>query len=1016
MVDVVDILGIKPDESAGEVARAPQSHLSASQIAQPAEDMAKALEKWSGATNAVAVPLAERQAYADLSQQKVTRDANGNVQVLNPANSVMFGEAGQRYNEIVRQGTAAGAANVVAQQMTDLRIRNPMDANGFKAASDAWIDQFQQQFGGTPWGAQAVMHARQSQTQHYDNIANVSALNSVEENKKSILANIEDQRNTMIGLARQKGTDSPEFKQAMDSYVKGEQSLTSNPLFKVAPASVDLDIKNTRALMQGEALVERVDDTYNKKGKAEAQQVLKSEILENPDLKESDRSRLYAQGISRLAYLTSDERAGFAADKETLGYLRKGIAEGTIDAGSPIVKEARDRFDRNHSTEAVQDLDAIIQAYPHVRNAASTPGAPVGPAAPGDYKQRVAQIENPSGNPEATSVAGATGKYQFMPATWARYGGGANIHGDQEAAMDRLTADNRASLRYGLGRDPSGAELYLAHQQGAQGALRLMAEPGRRAADIVGEKAITQNGGTANMTAGDFVALWKAKFDRTPFRPGAPAADGGPSFTPQQIDANPWLLAETVRAQASDIEDKTAHLSAAVAAMKETVKGGNVPPDDSLAMVMQAAQRDPAKYGMLSAEAEGIKAAAVSIGGGGGGPMNAPQREDYEQRLAAIAAKPDLYQQKIANAALELMKSQDAHAKEAPLAAYAHRFGLPDPPPLDPDPAKLGAAIDARGILSQHIGQLNGAPPPSIFDRPDAEKIKAGLSTATPDAKASFYGQLATLPQDVRNATLAGLGGNEPSQMAEVAAGSLMASAPGIATSIFRGMDAMKTDKRYDPVTEAQKTTYFANRDSYLPATIFPLEGRTAPAGPYATMNTMVRARYADLAAQANDTNYSADRMAQAVTDVTGGVLNFHGASLIAPRRGMAQSEFDQIVKGVSAADLKGATTLGGQPVTSETFQSGGKLENVGDGRYFVRFGDDNAKPVYAYAASPSGNPSRLVLDLSGRTASASPSANMGGGLLQSMPGWRSGTLQLPGAAPATAAGAELPAGGSGTH
>src|SRR5271166_855616 len=213
MVEVVDILnsGTREafaGESAGEVAKAPTSHLSAEQLAQPGKGMAAALEKWSGATNAVAVPLAERQAYADLSQQKVTRDANGNVQVLNPANSVMFGEAGQRYNEIVRQGTAAGAANVVAQQMTDLRIRNPMDANGFKAASDAWIDQFGKQFGDTPWGAQAVLHARQSQTEHYDNIANAGALNSIDAGIKSTNAKIEGDLGTLSALARQNGTDS----------------------------------------------------------------------------------------------------------------------------------------------------------------------------------------------------------------------------------------------------------------------------------------------------------------------------------------------------------------------------------------------------------------------------------------------------------------------------------------------------------------------------------------------------------------------------------------------------------------------------------------------------------------------------------------------------------------------------------------------------------------------------------------------------------------------------------------
>jgi hypothetical protein len=142
------------------------------------------------------------------------------------------------------------------------------------------------------------------------------------------------------------------------------------------------------------------------------------------------------------------------------------------------------------------------------------------------YNGRTEQIENPAHDPNARSPAGAGGFKQWTPSTAARYGVTIGDRASEEQGMRALTRDNFNALQNGLGRAPTPAELYLAHQQGAQGALRLMADPSRRAADIVGMKAITGNGGTADMSAGQFVAMWQAKFNRTPV--GAAIASAAP--------------------------------------------------------------------------------------------------------------------------------------------------------------------------------------------------------------------------------------------------------------------------------------------------------------------------------------------------------------------------------------------------------------------------------------------------------------------------------------------------------
>lgn len=75
----------------------------------------------------------------------------------------------------------------------------------------------------------------------------------------------------------------------------------------------------------------------------------------------------------------------------------------------------------------------------------------------------------------------------------------------------RFMAANRKYLRSHLGREPTPGELYLAHQQGPQGAVNILAYPNRLAVDMVGKKAVLNNGGTLGMTAGEFANLWNTK-------------------------------------------------------------------------------------------------------------------------------------------------------------------------------------------------------------------------------------------------------------------------------------------------------------------------------------------------------------------------------------------------------------------------------------------------------------------------------------------------------------------------
>jgi hypothetical protein len=119
---------------------APQSRLSGSDIAQPYESLARGMESLSEGTSQVAVAGAEVAAAENLSKQKVTRNADGSVNVENPATApLIFGQAGEVYQKAVMAGTIAQYDNQLSQQFADIHTKHPTDPAGFKAASDQFL-------------------------------------------------------------------------------------------------------------------------------------------------------------------------------------------------------------------------------------------------------------------------------------------------------------------------------------------------------------------------------------------------------------------------------------------------------------------------------------------------------------------------------------------------------------------------------------------------------------------------------------------------------------------------------------------------------------------------------------------------------------------------------------------------------------------------------------------------------------------------------------------------------------
>jgi hypothetical protein len=126
------------------------------------------------------------------------------------------------------------------------------------------------------------------------------------------------------------------------------------------------------------------------------------------------------------------------------------------------------------------------------------------------------------------------------------------------AAAASYASSNANILRQRLGREPTGQELYMAHQQGAGGASALLAHPNAPAGSLVNPLFVRANGGDPNAPASAFTGRFGSKYDNNlravtqgagpmvPMQPGpvAPGVGGASgSGVPTDVTPNPMHAA-----------------------------------------------------------------------------------------------------------------------------------------------------------------------------------------------------------------------------------------------------------------------------------------------------------------------------------------------------------------------------------------------------------------------------------------------------------------------------------------
>lgn len=158
-----------------------------------------------------------------------------------------------------------------------------------------------------------------------------------------------------------------------------------------------------------------------------------------------------------------------------MGAVQDSMSRG-VGAAEPLSSQNSTQMQPSISPEtSMESAQALKSVAPEsIRSLIGNTVKQVGSPLPTSFYERMAQIESRF-NPNAKSSTGAEGLFQFTKGTWSQFGSGNRLDpAANTAAAVKLANSNYNILKHSLGREPLPGEVYMAHNIGAGGAIRLL--------------------------------------------------------------------------------------------------------------------------------------------------------------------------------------------------------------------------------------------------------------------------------------------------------------------------------------------------------------------------------------------------------------------------------------------------------------------------------------------------------------------------------------------------------------
>lgn len=964
-------------QSRGAITRGPQSSVSPAEVANPFQQIANALDAAGEIFQRKEVFEAENE-----GGNAVYRDADGNLKVDLQSN---LSARGRAYNAAAQQGYAARLAGDIRARGTALATESKGNIDTFNSAWKAFRDQtlsaVPRDFRGpattmldTEGPRFALGVSEQKRT---------SDLKEFEGNIKSEIQLLDDD---MAALARAGGVSTDAYKQKQAQLHTLWNQLAENPDFVVGEKEAGIAIQRMESRHLSESMLSSVDRALGTGGIAEARKIQQS-ILTDEKLALTPAERRQYAGLAneRISGFVAQTKANLKPVQDRSTTIQKRLKEG-VGLDSDDVDLTAAELARGG------DMAGAMELYSARAMARTLQGFKLS-----GNEQQVAMAETAIGNANRPSPGRSrpvsiapqlSGRMQQAMKHYIARGispvMAAGIIGNlvQESSL------NTSALNPGDGSDGSDS-IGLGQWNGprARALKAFAAERGASPDDfstqldfVLHELETTEGAAYERLKAARTVDEATAAMIGYE-RPAGWSADnprGGHGWNNRLAMAAKaaefeGLSGELIAAESGAIDPELvkeyrAEMTRDSKALFDDIKSGydkGLTPavSDIDLLTRQLAIVDDQDFRKQVADYFASQTATEAIAG-----IAPAQVESLISTLRADAADgATVAQQQIITGMEEAEKARTQALKDDPLGYGMNRRIVSPLPPLDltqPDTWAQSFQAYQNGVdvlrARGEVGNISAL-------RPQVQaQVQRALATSTPQESVQLLGSMAqNLSPETYQATLNKIAASGEGK-ATAAAGALVKENPDAAEGILRGKVLLRENPRLAPSkTDANLSAI----EGMLPTTAF------APAleGSRQSLLEAATARYADLSHQSGDTSgeLSDERMQQAITEVTGGLVDMNGSPVIAPRYGMTQDDFDKTLSSLSDQDLMGAVTTSGQPVRISDLRNEGRLRAVADGRYVLEFGNP-AYPTYVMrsAPHPSGGVdlnSVFVLDLRNR-------------------------------------------------
>ncbi|EHK77689.1 hypothetical protein SM0020_12215 [Sinorhizobium meliloti CCNWSX0020] len=961
----------------GAITRGPQSSVSPAEVANPFQQIANALD--------AAGEVFQRKEVADAENDghnAVYRDADGSLKVDLQSN---LSARGRAYNAAAQQGYAARLAGDIRARGTALATESKGNIDTFNSSWKAFRDQTLSAVPREFRGAVTTMLDTEGPRfgLGVSEQKRTSDLKEFEGNIKSEIQLLDDD---MAALARSGGVSTDAYKQKQAQLHTLWNQLAENPDFVVGEKEAGIAIQRMESRHLSESMLSSVDRALGTGGIAEARKIQQS-ILTDEKLALTPAERRQYAGLAneRINGFVAQNKANLKPTQDRSKTIQKRLKEGVgldnddVDltaaelarggdmAGAMELYSSRAMARTLQSFKLSGNEQQVAMAETAIGNAnRPSPGrsrpVSVAPQLSGRMQQAMKHYIARGISPVmAAGIIGNLVQESSLNTSALNPGDGSD--GSDSIGLGQWNGPRAKALKAfaaerGASPDDFSTQLdFVLHElETTEGAAfeRLKA-------------ARTVDEATAAMIGYERPAGWSADNPR-----GGHGWNNRLAMAAKAAEFE-GLSGELIAAESGAIDPELvkeyrAEMTRDSKALFDDIKSGydkGLTPavSDIDLLTRQLAIVDDQDFRKQVADYFTSEAATEAIAG-----IAPAQVENLISTLRADAADgATVAQQQIITGMEEAEKARTQALKDDPLGYGMNRRIVSPLPPLDLAQPETWAqsfhayqngvdVLRARG----EVGNISAL-------RPQVQaQVQRALATSTPQESVQLLGSMAqNLSPETYQATLNKIAATGEGK-ATAAAGALVKENPNAAEGILRGKVLLRENPRLAPSkTDANLSAI----EGMLPTTAF------APAleGSRQSLLEAATARYADLSHQSGDTSgeLSDERMQQAITEVTGGLVDMNGSPVIAPRYGMTQDDFDKTLSSLSDQDLMGAVTTSGQPVRISDLRNEGRLRAVADGRYVLEFGNP-AYPTYVMrsAPHPSGGVdlnSVFVLDLRNR-------------------------------------------------